>query len=304
MATGQFPNQGRFTRNWSIGNGSTRKRRIGTLYPTALGNEQYTAASVTANKLLIDYFWGITSPGSTGTLATTNANDTSTASGTTTPTGTLARTNANDSIVASGTTTPTGTLARTNANDTLAASGTAGATPTGTLATTNANDTLAASGTTTPTGTLAKTNANDTSAASGTTTITGTLARTNANDAPTASGTTTPTGTSSTTNAADSLSATGAAGSASGTANVTNANDTLSASGTGGTEVPYDGGTHSGYTRPRQQAPARKPSKVPVSLPLITGSAYAVTFPDTVEAFGTVDPFNILRDDEELLLLV
>ena len=91
--------------------------------------------------------------GSSGTLATTNAADTSAASGTTTVLGTLARTNANDTSVAAGTTTVTGSLATTNADDTLAASGSAGSV-TGTLATTNANDTSAAAGTTTVLGAL------------------------------------------------------------------------------------------------------------------------------------------------------
>mgnify|MGYP003654029838 CR=1 FL=1 len=127
--------------------------------------------------------------GSTGTLAYTNANDTSAASGTTTVTGTLARTNANDTSAASGATTVTGTLARTNANDTVAASGSVGGGVSGTLAYTNANDTVSASGTTTVTGTVARTNANDSVAASGWAgTITGTVSYTNANDAVAAAG--------------------------------------------------------------------------------------------------------------------
>lgn len=127
--------------------------------------------------------------GVSGTLATTNANDTSAASGSTTITGTVARTNANDTSAASGSTTITGTLARTNANDTSAASGSVGQVS-GSVARTNANDTSAASGTTTIVGTLARTNANDTSAASGWAgTISGTLARTNANDTAAAAGT-------------------------------------------------------------------------------------------------------------------
>lgn len=148
--------------------------------------------------------------GATGTVAYTNANDTSSASGTTTVTGTVSRTNAADTSAASGTTTVTGTLARTNANDTCAASGSIGTAITGTLARTNANDTSAASGTTTVTGTLARTNANDSSSASGTTTVTGTVARTNANDTATASGTAgTPTGTVAYTNRNDTVSAQG-----------------------------------------------------------------------------------------------
>ncbi len=104
-------------------------------------------------------------------------------------TGTLARTNANDTSAASGTTTIVGTLARTNANDTSAASGEVGSGSTGTVAYTNANDTSAASGTTTIVGTLATTNANDSVSASGWAgTITGTLATTNANDGVSAAG--------------------------------------------------------------------------------------------------------------------
>jgi hypothetical protein len=125
-----------------------------------------------------------------GTLATTNANDTSAASGTTTVVGTLARTNANDAVSASGTTTVVGTLARTNANDSLSASGSVGGAVSGTVAYTNANDTSAASGTTTVTGTVARTNANDSVAASGAAgAVTGTVAVTNANDSVSASGT-------------------------------------------------------------------------------------------------------------------
>jgi len=148
--------------------------------------------------------------GVTGTSATTNANDTSTASGTTTVTGTSATTNANDTSTASGTTTVVGTSATTNANDTSNASGAVGVAITGTSATTNANDTSAASGTTTVTGTSTTTNANDAGAASGTTTVTGTSATTNANDTATASG---------------------VAGAATGTAECINNNDVCNASG-------------------------------------------------------------------------
>lgn len=128
--------------------------------------------------------------GSTGTLATTNANDTSSASGTTTVLGTLARTNANDTSAASGSTTVVGSLAKTSADDTLAASGSVGGGASGTLATTNANDTLSASGTTTVVGTLAKMNANDAVSAAGFAgLVSGTVSYTNANDSISASGT-------------------------------------------------------------------------------------------------------------------
>lgn len=61
-----------------------------------------------------------------------------------TVTGTLATTNANDTLAASGGYGPSGSLAKTNANDTLSG---AGSTVTGTSSTTNNNDTLSASGT-------------------------------------------------------------------------------------------------------------------------------------------------------------
>jgi hypothetical protein len=182
-----------------------------------------------------DWFWRgwpvTTTSGVTGTLARTNANDTSAASGATTIVGTLARTNANDTSAATGTTTILGALAKTNANDTSAASGTT--TVTGTVSKTNNNDSVAASGSVgaSVTGTLATTNANDTLAGTGTTTVTGTFAKTNANDASAASGTTTVTGTVARTNANDSVSASGIVGAPTGTVNYTNNNDTVVASG-------------------------------------------------------------------------
>lgn len=195
--------------------------------------------------------------GVSGTLATTNANDTSAASGTTTVTGTLAKTNANDSSSASGTTTVTGTLATTNANDTSAASGSP--VVVGTLATTNANDSVVASGDVggNITGTVNYTNANDTGAASGTTTVTGSLATTNANDSASASGTTTVTGTSAYTNANDTVAASGAAGTVTGTVNVTNDNDTSAASGTAGNPVIASQGG-GGWMPPQGRRKTRK----------------------------------------------
>ena len=128
--------------------------------------------------------------GVTGTSATTNAADTSSASGTTTVTGTSGTTNAADTGAASGTTTVTGTSATTNAEDVSAASGSVGGPVSGTSATTNADDTGAANGTTTVTGSSATTNAPDTSAASGSAgAVTGTSETTNANDSAIASGT-------------------------------------------------------------------------------------------------------------------
>jgi len=107
------------------------------------------------------------STGATGTLAYTNSNDTSAASGTTTVVGTSNTTNAADTSAAIGTTTVTGTLATTNADDTVVASGAAGAI-TGTVAYTNADDSIAADGWAgLISGTVAYTNADDTSSASG-----------------------------------------------------------------------------------------------------------------------------------------
>jgi hypothetical protein len=108
-----------------------------------------------------------TAAGVDGTSATTNANDTSTASGTTTVVGTLARTNANDTSSASGTTTVVGTLAKTNANDASAAAGTT--TVVAASASTNANDTANASGAVPANGSAAITNANDAASAEGAT---------------------------------------------------------------------------------------------------------------------------------------
>lgn len=190
----------------------------------ATGTVAYTNANDTASAT------GTTTV--TGTVARTNANDTSSAAGTTTVTGTVARTNANDTSSASGTTTVTGTSTTTNAADTSSASGSVGAAVSGTVAYTNADDTGAASGTTTIVGTVARTNANDVGAASGTTTITGTVARTNANDTGSASGTTTVTGTVARTNADDAATAAGTVGGGvTGTAAITNGNDTSNASG-------------------------------------------------------------------------
>lgn len=182
----------------------------------------------TAIKRISDNPWALFQPqvvyipivaaasGSTGTSATTNANDTSSAAGTTTVTGSSAKTNANDASTASGATTVVGTSAKTNANDTSSASGSVGSSVSGSSATTNAADTSSASGNTTVVGTSAKTNANDSSSAAGATTLVGT---------------------STTTNANDSASASGAAGTVSGTSATTNANDAAAALGVSGNPV-------------------------------------------------------------------
>lgn len=203
----------------------------------------------------------------TGTVAYTNAADTSAAQGaptprlgsrrlksavhpgagpynpqkfkktrrnTTAPTGTLlgsaSVTNANDSVSASGATTVSGSVSRTNANDTSAAAGSA--TVNGTLAATNANDSAAALGAPTVNGNLAKTNSEDASSASGNSTVNGSLAKANAADTLAASGAPVVTGSLAYTNANDTAVASGSVGSAvSGTVNYTNTNDTIAAAG-------------------------------------------------------------------------
>lgn len=179
---------------------------------------------------IISIPWPAASSGVSGTLARTNANDTSSAAGTTTVRGTLARTNANDTAAASGSTTVVGSLDRTNANDTAAASGAVGSSGvSGSLAATNANDTSAATGTTTIVGTLAKTNNNDTSTASGSPVVSGALARTNANDTVVASG---------------------AAGAITGTVAYTNNDDTVEARGVGAPSTGAGGLIRSTYHKP------------------------------------------------------
>jgi hypothetical protein len=118
-------------------------------------------------------------PGSssvTGTSATTEADDTSTATGIETFTGTSATTEAADTSTASGTETFTGTAAATEADDTSTATGTE--TLTGTAAVTEADDTSTATGTETITGTAAVDEAADTSTASGTVSAVGGISAT------------------------------------------------------------------------------------------------------------------------------
>lgn len=127
--------------------------------------------------------------GVSGTSSTTNAADTSSASGSPIVNGTLSRTNAADTSAASGSPVATGSSATTNAADTSAASGSVGGGVSGTSATTNANDTPSASGTPVVNGALARTNAADTSVASGSAgSVSGTVAATNANDSASAAG--------------------------------------------------------------------------------------------------------------------
>lgn len=76
--------------------------------------------------LLLLFTGGAAPSGISGTIATTNANDTASASGIVSTSGTIATTNANDTASASGTISTSGTIAATNANDTATASGDSG----------------------------------------------------------------------------------------------------------------------------------------------------------------------------------
>ena len=164
---------------------SFMERRTNTISETITGNATSSSSmNWTANMAV---FLEATTTVS-GTLNTTNFNDTVVASGTTTVTGTLARTNSNDTSAAAGTTTIVGSLSQTNSNDSVSASGSVGSAVSGTLAVTNQNDTLASQGSTTVTGLFSYTNINDSIVASGTTTITGTVAKTNNNDTLNATG--------------------------------------------------------------------------------------------------------------------
>jgi hypothetical protein len=179
--------------------------------PTARSYAQgfYAAQTGTADDPYLEITYVDAPSGSTGTLAVTTADDTLSASGSTTVIGTLSLTTANDTSTASGSSTVVGTVDVTTADDTVVASGNTGSV-TGTIDVTTADDTLSASGTTTVTGAISLTTANDTSTASGSTTVVGSLALTTNDDTSVASGN---------------------SGDVSGTINVTTADDTSSAIG-------------------------------------------------------------------------
>jgi hypothetical protein len=158
-------------------------------------NTDLMVRTVTSNAgIAITNYWdnlSITSAGidtATGTIALTDANDTSAITGTainTSVTGTIAVTDAADTSSITGTETFSGTIAVTDAADTSAITGTE--TFSGTIAVTDANDTSSITGTpaSSPTGTIAVTDANDTAAFSGTSvnpSVTGTITVTEAND--------------------------------------------------------------------------------------------------------------------------
>lgn len=183
--------------------------------------------------------WTVGTAGISGTTTTTNANDTSSITGTLLFTGTTATTNVNDTSSISGSlgTPITGTIAYTNTDDASAITGSL--TVSGTISYTNLDDTSSVSGVLNVTGTIAQSNIDDTSSISGSvgTNITGTIAYTNLNDTSSIAGAITITGTISQLNVDDAGNITGILV-FTGTTTTTNANDTMSASGTLGAIEP------------------------------------------------------------------
>jgi hypothetical protein len=222
----------------------------------------------------------ISSSGIDGSVAVTQANQTSSASGQLGYSGTSARTEANDTSSASGTVVNPvmGTTAAVQANQTSTATGQLGYS--GTSARTQANQTSSASGQLGYSGTSARTQANQTSSASGQLGYTGTAAPTEAADASSASGTFTGTGISgnaAVTQAAQTASASGTftAGSTAGSAAVTQANQTSAANG----QLGYSG------TSARAQANQTSATSGTVVNP-VTGTASPVQANQTSSAVG------------------
>lgn len=180
---------------------------------------------------------------------------------------------------------------------------------TGTGTATLAAATGTASGTTTVVGTSARTLTGDTSTATGTTTIVGTGSSTLGNDTGTASGTVgggSITGTGSPTLVGDTATGTGST-TVIGTGTAALGNDTGNGTGNAGTPTPPDDGhSHStgGRPLPRRRPQPPSPPRRPLALPGISGWADTTMQHATCAATGDVDPFNLLAEDEELLLLV
>ena len=88
---------------------------------------------------------------------------------------------------------------------------------------------------------------------------------------------------------------------------LTEAADSFTFIGDAGAPTPSDDGTHTGgYARPRPRRPQAppKPRQLPILLPTLKASVSWSESGDICAAFGTVDTFNLLAEDEELLLLV
>lgn len=156
------------------------------------------------------------------------------------------------------------------------------------------------------TGTGTATLTASTGTASGTTTVVGTSARTLTGDTSNATGTTTVVGVAATSTAAATAAATGST-TIVGIASPTVGDDTATGIGNAGTPTPPDDGySHSigGRPLPRRRPQPPSPPRRPLALPGISGWADTTVQHATCAATGDVDPFNLLAEDEELLLLV
>jgi hypothetical protein len=193
--------------------------------------------------------WFFPSNNLTGSSATTDGADVSSASGSVsggTVTGSSATTDGADTSAASGVITTTGSSATTDGADTSSASGSVSSGAiTGSSATTDGADTSAASGVVTTTGSSATTDGADVSVALGAISTSGSSATTDGADVSAASGAITTSGSSATTDGADTSSASGAI-TTTGSSATTDGADTSSASGTvgnvaNGTSATTDG---------------------------------------------------------------
>lgn len=200
------------------------------LRPTATGVTGTVAVTQAANTSSASGILGYS-----GTLARTQAANTSTASGTVTGpvSGTAAPTQANQTATASGVLRYSGTAAVTQAANTATAAGVLRYS--GTTAVTQAANTAAASGSVVGNdvaGSAAIVQANQTATAAGILQYSGTAAPTQANNTATASGVLRYTGTGATTQAADTAAASGLSFvPVFGTVAVTQASQTVSAAG-------------------------------------------------------------------------
>ena len=173
---------------------STSSHLLDTLgAETIIDDLRYYDAALDAATITTLMGQPVTAGGTTGTVAITQANQTSTASGQLGYTGTSARTQAANTSTATGTVVNpvTGTAAASQAAQTASAAGTftAGGAITGSAAVTQANQTSAATGQLGYSGTSARTQASQSSTASGKLGYGGTVARTQANNTAAASGT-------------------------------------------------------------------------------------------------------------------
>ena len=169
--------------------------------------------------------------GITGSLAKTEANDTTSATGSLRLDAAAAITEANDTTSATGSLLLTGALAKTEANDTLSATGTITGGITADAAITEANDTLSSSGALPLVGTLTKTEANDTLSSTGSLRLDAAAAITEANDTLSSTGSVRIDAAAAITEANDTLSSSAGALAATANLNVTEANDTVVSAG-------------------------------------------------------------------------